>query len=1023
MQINWMEIKDGFRGFEKLAVIYVKENFGSNVNWKKTQETRDGNKDAIAVFFSYSSEKEFAEWWMEAKYSNPKKTSKLTRFRIDSTIVSAILDESVRRVIFITNLDMNYKSMNEAKEALLKGTNCQQVDFILKQNIEAWLLTNQKNYEMFFPKLSYDEFNKLTVSESGCINLIEFYAKDKHMSFADPVTKLYVHNVYLICFNYYSIEDKMTTIIIKQQNLSFLDDTLILDYHILKGFNFIELEVKVNSAATKNTSAEIIKIDGHSIISQQIITYIPSNKIKLKIRQQFECESKLVELINSNETFHAIIQGESGSGKSYILDNLIKHLSKEKKIFFYDSFVDKKVTDAKIILNMVLNILFPYIPTSVIDEKFLNEINYKGDKYISSSVIKLLKVINSYEDLPRFINSYKDMEGIFTKVKQINERIVLLDNYQNLDDQLKTFFKELIIELKENDYPVSFILVGQGLGDEKNINELRKFINFNQYNLKISINDIIFNFPQYEKIVNKQKHNIFFHSVIELLFFIQYLNESVDNPSENEFLLLYMTFRNSNILDNYIINKFNKTLNASANLICNYIYYNFQPVEEHILENYQPELQTLLNNQLIKYVNNAVLPIHDLYKKIYCKHNKPQEYLKYNLPMDKIDKLRNDFYHIKNIMILNEDIKIIEEYFTKQKYNTIYYVLNILFNNDEYETIKYRLGDLNYFRLYYIYSMATANSSNDSSGYKFFKKLYNETKEYIDFDIVNINCLCLFEIINSDFEHMKYEEANNNINILFNQLNAFKSINNNPYYEKNIFCYLASLSIRLLIHSEQSTLKDKEFENYLRLIEDYNLTADRMFSILRFTLTKLGQEHSLVEKSLKLCGELVLKGNQYISKKQLLLFDLYNYYIHNLHCIDLKIFIELNDKLKNDFYNDYRRHFFVIAAIYYMNDNIDNGDQILYSIFKDERRLRERQEGIYYMILGMKNYLTCNTKIALLYLEKAKEIFSPLSSYVNIITHNINVIKGNKGCHTIRFYDNNLLIEKNTFYIDPRIIY
>ena len=77
--LNWGKIKNGFSGFEKLALLYVKETF-QNSSWTATSATRDGNKDAVAIVLGYQAcIFEDQKWWMEAKYSN--ETVNLTRYR------------------------------------------------------------------------------------------------------------------------------------------------------------------------------------------------------------------------------------------------------------------------------------------------------------------------------------------------------------------------------------------------------------------------------------------------------------------------------------------------------------------------------------------------------------------------------------------------------------------------------------------------------------------------------------------------------------------------------------------------------------------------------------------------------------------------------------------------------------------------------------------------------------------------------------------------------------------------------
>lgn len=115
MNISWETIVDGFRGFEKLALEFVEENEPQNgCSWKPTKETRDGNHDAIlarevsdtpkpdfAVFVGYANNVDV--WWMEAKYSAEatQENSIISRYRLDATIVSAILSRNISKIILL----------------------------------------------------------------------------------------------------------------------------------------------------------------------------------------------------------------------------------------------------------------------------------------------------------------------------------------------------------------------------------------------------------------------------------------------------------------------------------------------------------------------------------------------------------------------------------------------------------------------------------------------------------------------------------------------------------------------------------------------------------------------------------------------------------------------------------------------------------------------------------------------------------------------------------------------------------
>lgn len=151
MNINWETIVDGFRGFEKLALEFVEENEPQNgCSWKPTKETRDGNHDAIlarevsdtpkpdfAVFVGYANNVDV--WWMEAKYSAEatQENSIISRYRLDATIVSAILSRNISKIIFVTNLEIASKTIADIRKALIFSNSCSEVKFYTNKNIDV----------------------------------------------------------------------------------------------------------------------------------------------------------------------------------------------------------------------------------------------------------------------------------------------------------------------------------------------------------------------------------------------------------------------------------------------------------------------------------------------------------------------------------------------------------------------------------------------------------------------------------------------------------------------------------------------------------------------------------------------------------------------------------------------------------------------------------------------------------------------------------------------------------------------
>lgn len=94
---DWGKIKNGFSGFENLAVRFVNSQFPASRPWEQTKKTRDGNKDAYTIVLGYQPYPAKEEqWWMEAKYSTV--IQQLPRYRLDATVVSAILSGNVSNI-------------------------------------------------------------------------------------------------------------------------------------------------------------------------------------------------------------------------------------------------------------------------------------------------------------------------------------------------------------------------------------------------------------------------------------------------------------------------------------------------------------------------------------------------------------------------------------------------------------------------------------------------------------------------------------------------------------------------------------------------------------------------------------------------------------------------------------------------------------------------------------------------------------------------------------------------------------
>lgn len=203
LEVEWEKIKNGYSGFEKLACKYVEMNF-PNPSWVQTSETRDGNKDAVAIFCGYKKDKTTNEkWWMEAKYSTSINT--LSRYRLDATIVSAILEREIKKIIFVTNITIKAKTINDIRNALYNSIHCTDVTFCTRHSLEYWLSNNIDIYQEFFNITNNNLKLKIAPPSLFVMTEIEYYSEVSNVfSFREPLRELYMKDTYIGYFEVFS---------------------------------------------------------------------------------------------------------------------------------------------------------------------------------------------------------------------------------------------------------------------------------------------------------------------------------------------------------------------------------------------------------------------------------------------------------------------------------------------------------------------------------------------------------------------------------------------------------------------------------------------------------------------------------------------------------------------------------------------------------------------------------------------------------------------------------------------------
>ena len=127
------------------------------------------------------------------------------------------------------------------------------------------------------------------------------------------------------------------------------------------------------------------------------------------------------------------------------------------------------------------------------------------------------------------------------------------------------------------------------------------------------------------------------------------------------------------------------------------------------------------------------------------------------------------------------------------------------------------------------------------------------------------------------------------------------------------------------------------------------------------------------------------------------------------------------EKMKDSFFNDYRKMLYGIVLYLYYCNRKDEADLYLLKDCYVLREKRPRLKGFEHLILALRHILEKENLAALDELKKAYIIFKHIPSYNKLIEHNINLIETNnqKVFTQIKYYLGGVM-ERNTYYLDIR---
>lgn len=1034
-KIDWTNIKNGYKGFESLAVKYVQTEYDSN--FSHTQDTCDGNKDAVlekemyTIIFGYKPSPNVSEeWWMEAKYSESKKV--LPRYRLDATLVSAILKGNVGRVIFVSNMNIQSQTINDIRQAIVDVTACKDVNFCTRNTLEYWLYQHPDILQDFFTDY-HDE--PIELDDLMIIENVKYYsAMDIHYTFQESLCILDLQRVYRADFTVFS---------------KTFQDVNLKSNHYLKGIEFvgpkkIVLQQGINSVQfyfmlkenygynTNKKKQEhnllpepAFLLESLQIVSEGKVTVNEQSLANYKIASQQEMEQNICDFFKeSSGTNLYYLYGQSGVGKSYVLSNYISSKDHSGCYCLYCEMSGDYQQDLHSLVDCINYIYFPYLPSDGITTEYLK--NVDDNNYIPPFYLKIIAFRDDVEQMSKlFVKYITESITLFPRKLYVNQRLIVVDNIHKASNTVINVIYKIAAEQSMLKAPLQFIFSGQWVQHTDVYAKLCAIANVTEKELFITVKDCLKLLPDQAyspELENFLESSPLFSNIVELLLFSLYLRDHNKTIQSFEDLqILYHLFFAENMLDLYIKHLFDNAVknDEKAAQFCNQVYWNTLGMPRTDTK----EEHKLLCYHVVKLDATAqrIIPYHDIYSKCYRK----------NYAYDQLSE-------IPFIQLLEygkyTDIKSVadklHEQFRQKKYVTVYYTLEPVFK-DGSSIYRNRMDDTTYFILFLDYTRACAFCSIDFSGYKLFKQIYSETKNLQNptSQIQLIHNAALWELANSTFESLKYKQAL----ILCNELVAdtkrlIKYGIMEGKTERDSVRYHNANVIQSIIKSELSEKDNTSFfQNSEQQMIDHKMD-NRLWSFrVRYSLTLMQQDTPKALCLLQKCYDhYETLDNK--AEKYYLWSSFYISYLKMITCKDTSIryqeevkALSTLEKVKDNFFNDYRKMLYGLVLYLYYCNRKKEADLYFLEDCHVLRDKRPRLRGFENLIRALRHIMEKKNLLALEELQKAYAIFSHIPSYANLIKHNIDLIESDyqKTYSRIEYYLGGFL-KKSTYYLDIR---
>lgn len=1038
---DWGDIDRGFQGFEDLAFTYVESEYKIGTGWAHTPYAGDGNRDGYSIICGFRPhDLSPEEWWMEAKYSAEKK--RLSRYRLDSTIVSAAIHGNVSKIVFVTNISVSTKTIVDIRTALKQAAHCREVHFCTKSTLEYWLTQNPNIFQKYFPN---SDIQSLSVKSLFLSEEIEFYSDQKiGLSVFESLKYVQIGRMYYLYFSVYS--DRARTLalsvgsafsgiaLLSPANITLAPGItpctvkLLLESGYSMTFRFPDGRTakrsdRLDGALLRLGPVDLVVKAPLEVLAAAHTLYLPTQEQNLeilKVSYDF-AQSQMRPCVS-------FITGVSGSGKTYLMERFVREKINLAQSVFRVTFSTHRITNDLNIYYLLVFCLYPYLPPDMVDEAYMKKLQSEG---LGCSVIYQAARCLQQPDLLHQLFISAMGEEIFPPNLNLNPRVILLDDLHKLETDSLCFLLSIITELAEKRQPVFVLANGWPEILETDIyRKAKKRAFFQELFCILTASDLTAAISRAGIVdfdFDPQLCTVIFPNIIELLAFIKYL-EGRTLHSFEDFLIESRLFLGSSAAKECILDRFRKlfAVDPAAEELCTRVYWSVNGLPFH-----NPMTRTeskLIQHELIKISddNTRLIPCHDLYRQVFCRTFEPPSYVSKDGEDDVYTDTAKTLTTGGTKAQLVEALALLQQWKREGRFYAILFVLEGLFETRQKDSLRGKVGDVAFFQLYLCYAYGVTNGSRSRTGKSVFQEIVEQTALESDPDILAVRMDAIFELINSSYEWLRYDKAKTYITMIDGLIASLQKIQKLPKDINQCEKHILTRQIEMLISAER---EEPQAESLFLALDEttkaYHYDYERTFFKLRYaeslyfrdTTRALGMVEECRNHLLSLCGpeeKFYLRAKMDCAFLRFILKD---------PDADLNEMRKAHNALKKDFFNDYRKRLLALASVYYASGLVQSGDHILFSDAATLRELRPRQKAFYSEITALRHALSGDIIHAEKELRKAEELFQGFSSYLTVIHHNQDILKNGAFCKDKVDFCIDGFCRPGWYCIDPRCIW